>query len=279
MAASGTLATEEGVHSLQIDKALLARQYKKGSLSRRKGYLERHGFSVQFLNDQGETSSLSRASQVCLCHDIRRLVPALKLFAERIEALGDAQSPVLRGPKAVYNKLGMFMKGDYGAAFLGQPVLRDALDPLAADILRPLGTHAAAWADLVHLFRDECQLECSGFWTYGGTPAWGVSFAARGTRPLAIFTLGPEIVFIEFTLPLDAAERIIRERGRYSPAIRERIEAFHCVQCPKECRGSNMARVDGVSLCTGRAEARRIYATLSSPEDFESIRIMTKLTL
>jgi hypothetical protein len=34
-----------------------------------------------------------------------------------------------------------------------------------------------------------------------------------------------------------------------------------------------MIKVDGVSLCTGRAEARRIYLTLS-PEDFYSIYAM-----
>jgi hypothetical protein len=34
-----------------------------------------------------------------------------------------------------------------------------------------------------------------------------------------------------------------------------------------------MTKVDGVSLCTGRAEARRIYLTLSA-EDFDSIHKM-----
>ena len=34
-----------------------------------------------------------------------------------------------------------------------------------------------------------------------------------------------------------------------------------------------MTKVDGVSLCTGRAEARRVYLTLS-PEDFDSIHSM-----
>jgi len=41
-----------------------------------------------------------------------------------------------------------------------------------------------------------------------------------------------------------------------------------------ECRGSNMCKIDGDSICKGRAEARRIYTTLSSPKDFESIHSM-----
>ena len=92
-------------------------------------------------------------------------------------------------------------------------------------------------------------------------PSWSISFAAPRKRPLVIFTLGSSIVFVEFTLPVASAEAIIRARNGYSAAIRERIEAFHCVQCPKKCKGSNMIKIDGVSLCTGRAEARRIYLT------------------
>jgi hypothetical protein len=119
-----------------------------------------------------------------------------------------------------------------------------------------------------------CGLECSGEWVYYGTPMWGVSFAAKGKRPLAIFTLGPDIVFIEFTLPVNSAEAIIRERQGYAEPIRRKIESFGCVKCPKKCKGSNLTKIDGVRLCTGRAEARRIYTTLSSPEDFQSIHSM-----
>jgi len=108
----------------------------------------------------------------------------------------------------------------------------------------------------------------------GGVPAWGISFTARGKTPLAIFTLSQNIVFIEFTLPLDAAERIIRARKTYSATIREQIEAFRCIKCPKQCKGNNLTKIDGVWLCSGRAEARRIYTTLSTLENFASIHTM-----
>lgn len=137
-----------------------------------------------------------------------------------------------------------------------------------------LDTHRDEWLNLVSALRCQCGLKCTGFWTYGGTPSWGVSFYARGRRPLAIFTLGSDIVFVEFTLPVGSAERIIRERRRYSDSIQEKIESFHCVKCPKECGGSNMTKIDGAWLCKGRAEARRVYATLSSPEDYDSIHSM-----
>ena len=59
--------------------------------------------------------------------------------------------------------------------------------------------------------------------------------------------------------------------------IREKIEGLHCVQCPKQCKGGNLTKIDGVWLCSGRAEARRIYTTLSTPEDFASVHAMLDL--
>ncbi len=170
--------------------------------------------------------------------------------------------------------MGIFMKADYPAAILRVPIPRDTLDPLRDDILATVDTYRPEWLGLVGKLRDECGLACSGLWGYGASPAWGVSFSAKGERPLAVFTLGSNIVFIEFTLPIDAAERIIRERASYSELIREKTESFHCVQCPKGCKGSNLIKIDGVRLCTGRAEARRIYVTLASADDFRSIRAM-----
>jgi hypothetical protein len=271
--AFGTLVCERDRYSVLIAKDVLKQAYKKGSLARRKRHLEHHGFSIKYLSAQDECAPLSKASQVSISYDRHsNLVPAAKYFAESVESIqGGAQ-------KSIYNQLGMFLKGDFEAAILGKPVPRDALDPLQSDILRTVDAYRHDWVALVGKLRDRCGLRCSGFWTYGGTPAWGVSFAAKGKKPLAIFTLGSDIVFIEFTLPVDAAERIIRERKSYSDPIREKIESFHCVKCPKECQGSNMEKIDGVWLCRGRAEARRIYTTLVSPKDFESIHSMLDIT-
>ena len=44
-------------------------------------------------------------------------------------------------------------------------------------------------------------------------------------------------------------------------------------------RHIEMRLVDGVKLCTGRAEARRIYAVLSAPDEFAAIHAMLNITL
>ena len=267
--AFGTRVREDNEYSVVIDKALLKQTYKKGGLARRRRHLEYHGFLIKYLSSQGECRSLSRASQLSVSYDGHLdLVPALKHFAECTESLEKGTY------QPICNKLGVFLRADYGAGILHKPIPRGTLDPLRDDLLNVFDTYRQPWIDLAGRLRGECRLACSGFWTYGGTPAWGVSFSQKGKRPLAIFTLGSDIVFIEFTLPLDAAEAIIRERGSYSDTIRERIESLHCVKCPKACKGNNLVRIDGISVCTGRAEARRVYATLSTPEDFESIHSM-----
>ena len=96
---------------------------------------------------------------------------------------------------------------------------------------------------------------------------------------MAIFTLASETVFIEFTLPLKHAEAIIQGRQHFARSIREKIEVFDCVNCPKDCGEIEMRLVDGVKLCTGRAEARRIYAVLSDPDEFASIHDVLNITL
>ena len=270
--AFGTLHRQDGDYGVRIDKSTLKQTYKKGSLTKRKRHLAHHGFTIRFLSPQGECVSWRKASQLAMSYERRPdLVPAVKVFAECIASIEG------RLDDAIYGKLGMFLKGDYEAAILRKPGLRTALDPRRDDILDTVDTYRQDWLDLVGALLDRCRLACSGFWHYGGSPSWGVSFCEKGKKPLLIFTLGSNIVFVEFTLPIDAAERIIRERNSYSASIREKIESFHCVRCPKECRGDNMTRIDGVSLCTGRAEARRIYATLSTPQDFASVHSMLGL--
>jgi hypothetical protein len=267
--AFGALLSGPAGHTVVIDKVTLGQTYRKGSLALRKRHLEYHGFSVRYLSAGEECKSLSQTSHVSVGYDRHTgLVPALKAFAEGVASMADD------GQAPIYNRIGTFLKADYEAAFLGKPIPRDGLDPLRDDILRTVDTYQQEWGDLVDSLSNRCGMGCSGFWHYGASPSWSVSFSDRGSKPLAIFTLGSNVVFIEFTLPLNAAEQIIRARHTYSQLVRERIESFHCVQCPKDCKGVNLTKIEGVWLCKGRAEARRIYATLSVPEDFASIHSM-----
>jgi hypothetical protein len=267
--AFGALVRENDGCSVWIDKASLGQTYKKGSVTRRERHLAHHGFAILYLSEEGECGSLGQASQLAIAYDRHPyLVPALHHLAACITALPDPAD------KPLPNQLGISMKADYEAAILRVPIPRDGMDSLRDDILATVDGYRQQWEDLVYRLRDQCGLECSGFWHYGASPSWGVSFSAKGEKPLAILTLGSNIIFVEFTLPLESADQIIRHRASYSELIREKIESFHCVQCPKECDGSNMAKVDGVRLCTGRAEARRIYATLSSADDSRSKRVV-----
>ena len=270
--AFGSLVEENGRYTVLIPKDVLNANYKKGSLGKKTSHLARHGLAVQYLAGRTACASLSTATHLSIATNRAppSLLPAAYLLAQRIASMaaGHSTSTVL------YGGVGMFIKGDCEAAILNRPPLRDALDPFRSDILRTVGEYKLAWLDLAGALRGACGLDCSGFFHYGASPSWSVSFAEKRKKPLAIFTLGASIVFIEFTLPVDAAERIILERNTYSDLIRGKIEAFHCVKCPKTCKGSNLVKIDGVLLCTGRAEARRIYATLVTPHDFQSIQSM-----
>jgi hypothetical protein len=272
--AFGAIPAGQHDAGIVVDKAALYEAYKKGSLTTRTQHLERHGLVVRYLAVDAEVRRLSQASQLSIaCPDRPSLIAALRRFAAGVASYPDP------GESVLYNKLGMFMKGDLETAILHTPRLRNALNPLEDDIVNALPSYRDAWMTLATRLRDDGDLDCTGFWTFGGAgaPAWGVSFAPQGQRPLTIFTLGSDTVFIEFTLPVDAAEAIIRARHQLSNTIREKIEGLHCVCCPKDCKGANLLSIDGITVCTGRAEGRRIYAPLTSLADFKSIHTMLSI--
>jgi hypothetical protein len=273
----GKLCHRDGEYSIDINKSVLNQHYRKGNVSQKVRFLERHGLAFSYERSGAECQSMGKATDLVMASKRKPfLLPAVKYFADKTESLAVKYSTGEDEEAWIYNKLGIFAKGDFSASILRTPIHRDSLDPLRSDILATVASHTKDWQDLVH-HAVRCRLSCSGFVSFYSTPSWGVSFFEKGKRPLMIFTLASNVVFIEFTLPVEAAERIIHERGGLSKRIRQPIESFRCVRCPKKCKGRNIKRVDGVSLCKGRAEARRIYVTLSMPEDFQSIRRILEL--
>ena len=265
----GTLRQAEDKDQLLINKAALQRIYKNGMLSEILEIWRRLGLATVYLRDQSPNSTLSRATHLLMTDEYNtHLVAALKRLADM------ANDAFRNVEERIYDSVCVFLKGDYESAAGQKPIARSSLDPLRPDIVRTVGRYSDQWAQLVEAMTTRAGWLCSGFMHYGYSPSWSVSLAEKGQRPTAIFTLASEVVFIEFTLPLSVAELIIRRRGEYAPSIREAIEDFKCGKCPKECKGKNLTKVDGVWLCKGRAEARRIYRVLSEPEEFASILSM-----
>ena len=265
----GTLRQTDGRDELLVGKAALQKVYKNGMVSEILEIWRRYGLVASYLRDQSPAGTLSRATDL-LITDERN--PHLVFTLKRLADLANATYRDVE--ERIYDAVCVFLKGDFESAAGLAPIARTSLDPMRPDILRTVGRYRDRWAQLVDAMAVRAGWSCSGFMHYGFSPSWSVSFFEPGRRPPAIFTLGSEVVFIEFTLPLAAAEAIIRRRGEYAPSIRQAIEEFSCIKCPKECRGKNLVKIDGVFLCEGRAEARRIYRTLSEPAEFDSILSM-----
>ena len=265
----GRVRRVDAGYEIVIGKSDLRKAYKGGSVSGIIELLGRYGLATTYIRDGGPCSTLRRASELIMKSERNpHVIPALKHFTD------SANSAYPDVKERIYNQLGTFIKGDYESATMQKPISRSSLDPMRTDILQTVGSYSSSWTQTVDAMVNRAGWLCSGFLHYGHSPSWGVSFFEKGKRPAAIFTLGSEAVFIEFTLPLSAAEEIIRHRGEYASSVRERIESFKCVRCPKKCGGKNISKIDGVALCNGRAEARRIYMYLSEPDEFSSIRSM-----
>jgi hypothetical protein len=274
----GELTSREGQPAIEIDKATLLSLYKRGRLSKKTALLGHHGLEMAWLSASGDRVSQSKA--VILSMTFPReteLIPAMRYLGTRINGL----EPIDQGQdgkkprpythfsfESISNKLSIFGKADFEAAFMGTALARDELDPLREDVVATMGKYGPAWTRLVDKLMKQYGLGCFGGFYFG---QWGISFHQKRKRPFLIFAMTYERLGIELTVPVDAAEAVIMQRKTYSEPIHTRIEAFHCVQCPKECAGRNLLKIDGVSLCTGRAEARRIYLEISSGEDWDSI--------
>jgi hypothetical protein len=265
----GKVERIDGRTELLVDKQELAKTYRGGNTTGNLETLGHFGLQSKFFLSSVPCETLRAATGFALVSpNSAFLLPATKRFAERIEAA------FLGVKDRIYGALATFFKGDYATAIGLTPISRSTLDPMRPDILRTVGRFQPNWTRLVDMMTNRAGWSPSGFLHYGYSPAWGVSFARERQRPTAIFTIGSEALFIEFTLPLAAAERIILKRSTYAQSIRQRIESLKCVQCPKKCRGENLTNIDGVRVCTGRAEARRIYMYLSDPDEFASIESM-----
>lgn len=215
-----------------VAKSALKKAYKSGNVSGRLELLRHFGLATMFVRDQSSCSTLSRATELIMRSERDpHLIAALKHFT-------DLTHSAYRGAKdCVYNEMGAFIKGDYEAAALQKPPSRSSIDPMRTDILATVGCYLDDWTQLVDAMASRAGWLCSGFLHYGHSPAWGVSLSRKGKRPTAIFTLASEVVFIEFTLPVAAAEGIIQNRSNYALSVRDGIESFKCVKCPKQCRG------------------------------------------
>jgi hypothetical protein len=267
----GKVERKDGRTELLVDKQELAKTYRGGNTTGNLETLGCFGLQSKFLLGSGPCGTLRTATGFALASpNTAFLLPATKRFAELIEAA------FLDTKDRIYGGVATFFKGDYATAIGLTSISRSTLDPMRPDILRTVGRFQANWTRLVDVMMSRAGWSPSGFLHYGFSPAWGVSFAGKRQRPTAIFTIGSEALFIEFTLPLAAAKCIILKRSTYAQSIRQRIESFKCVQCPKKCRGENLTSIDGVRVCTGRAEARRIYMYLSEPDEFESIEAMVE---
>ena len=270
--ALGSVRSGEGKSEITVGKPELHQAYRKGNISRIAQHLRRHGLEVRHLRSGVACESLGAATDLVMSSTrSQHLIPLASQFAQMIETVSGGMKD------CICDCVATFAKGDYATAAGKRRVPRSTLDPLRPDILKTLGHHRQSWIRTVELLTSRAGLGCSGFMHYHLSPSWSVSFSEGSSRPLAIFTLGSERVFVEFTLPVRHAEEIIRQRHGYAETVRKRIAAFSCVQCPKKCRGKSLSMVDGVALCTGRAEARRIYMDMETPAEFGAIHSMVEM--
>jgi len=281
-AAFGNLKTREDCSTIAIEKQSLLSRYKRGGLPQKIRLMGAHGFAAGWTDAEGESVPQSKADAFSIAFPCdKSLIPAMKHFADRIEAL----EPTGSGKQgrhytgfsgdSVTGKVDLFGMADFAVAFGDASLAPYSVDPLREEVLAMAGTRKSAWEHLTRKLLDEYGLRCFGRTYLIGQ--WTISFHEKGKGPFLICGIRYDDVGVQLTVPVHAADAIIEHRRQYSPRIRKGLEGFGCVGCPKECKGKNLVKIEGLTMCTGRAEGRRIYLGAIDEDDFRSIEIMAEL--
>jgi len=278
----GDLRRRKSGPTLVVEKQSLLSRYRKGGFTRKAQLLRVHGFHAGWTDARGDSVPESKADAFSIAFPgDQSLIPAIKRLAARIERIEPTDSGRPGTPHTSFSadymtgKLDLFGMADFAVAFGGASIAPDSVDPLREEVLAMVGTHRSSWERLARKLLGDCGLRCFGRnYVFGH---WTISFHQSGKRPFLICSIQYDEVRVQLTVPVHAAEAVIKQRRQYSPTMRRGLEGFRCVSCPKRCRGKNLVEIDGLTICTGRAEGRRIYTGALGEDDFRSIEAIAEL--
>lgn len=165
----------------------------------------------------------------------------------------------------------MFCRTDYNRMVLNQNSERENVDILQENIIRTTAGKQELYIQLVKKLLP-LPLNRLAYLNRYCCPFWNINFMIR--KVLVCKTmLFHDFISLAVPLTVGAAQTIISNRKNYPESIQASIEAFGCIQCGKckDTNRSNLKLVDGIPLCSGRAEARTIYVELNTPEEADCI--------
>lgn len=260
VAAAGEPGEREDGNDLILNKADFKKVFKKPSLLPFE-VLPEYGVSFSYFKNGQNVPSYKTCDSFAVCFENPNTAAALKSIAGNFDGI-DAKAETA-------DSVGMFEKADYSRLYLNKKEPRESAGPLRKDIVRSAGGKKEVYVRLAaELLNRGFSAVC--YYNRYCCPCWNVNFMMKKTMVCKLMIFDGYIA-LNVPVPLKAAENIIPARRAYSTAVREAIEKFDCIQCGKCKNEENIRLVDGVHLCSGRAEARSIYMDLETAEESENI--------
>ncbi len=244
----GELTREGEVSFLRFPKPLIRKHFKKPAAFHLDA-LQNYGFYFAYFKNGRPVQAYPSCDTVCMYNEsCPSFFPALAYLACRIPAMDSKKDFAMQSD--------LFLRADFETILLGGGKRKEDIDPLRPEIIRTLGPKAEWWKELMHALADKQSLKAScKFWSYCA-PNWTIHLTAKG-KTVCIFTLYIDSMFFEWSAPYEAMVQLAREKEQMPPAIRQCLENFGCIRCGR-CGGESITLVNGVSLCTREAWARRI---------------------
>ncbi len=257
---AGVLRADETGLSLILNKTDFKKTFKKTSLLPFEA-LPKYGVSFRYFKNGQTVSSYKACDSFAVHFENPNTAAALNAVSENFSGV-DAKTETA-------DSIGMFEKADYSRLYLNKKEPRESADPLRKDIVRSAGGKKEVYIRLAEGLLSR-RLSTACYYNRYCCPCWNVNFMMKKTMVCKLMIFDGYIV-LNVPVPLKAAEEVILNRREYSPSVRNAVEKFDCIHCGKCKNEENIRLVDGVKLCSGRAEARTVYMDLDSVEDSKSI--------
>ncbi len=263
----GTLLREGEISHILLEKALIRRHFKKPAAFHL-GALENYGFYFAYEKNGRPAKDYNSCTTVAIYNEsCAAFLPALNYLAQHI--------PAMDNKKDFAMQTDLFLMADYKTILLGGAKRKEDIVPLRPEILRTLGEKAACWTELVINLTQEAGLKAScKFWSYC-SPAWVVHFHKKG-KSACIFTISTDSLFFEWCASYEVLKDLAENKEQLPPLIKSCMEGFGCIHCGV-CRSENVTLVNGFSLCTKEAWARRITFDFTTQAHIQAVQFLLAL--
>ena len=254
----------EGYSTLKIDNSCLSASIK--SALPLMTNMSKPMFWLKYFKNETPTTSLKSSTSVVVGSQYPDLLFSLSKAVQHIPP---------KQKNTYYTDLfHLFLKADFPSIIGSTSVNKTEINPFRSDIINMLKGKQDLWKMLLQNFisRSSYQTSCSFY--FFKTPKWIVHLLYKN-KPLFIFNLVYNKIFMEFSIPYLKRKDIIAGIQNFSPTFRAKMLELECAKCGK-CDGSSIEEINAVKICKNNPYCRRLNLFIETEDDVKTIILLAE---